>query len=30
MKKFDNYISNLHVLERAYKEDLDNEFIRRK
>ena len=27
MKKFDNYVSNLRVLERAGKEDLDNEFI---
>ncbi len=27
MKKFDNYVSNLGVLERADKEMLDNEFI---
>ncbi len=27
MKKFDNYISNLAVLEKAYGEDLENEFI---
>ena len=27
MKKFDNYVSNLRVLERADKEMLDNEFI---
>ncbi len=27
MKKFDNYVSNLRVLERAGKEDLDNELI---
>ena len=27
MKKFENYISNLAVLERAYEEDLENEFI---
>ena len=27
MKKFDNYISNLRVLERADKECLNNEFI---
>ena len=27
MKKFDNYVSNLRVLERAGKEMLDNEFI---
>ena len=27
MKKFDNYVSNLRVLERAEKERLDNEFI---
>lgn len=27
MKKFDNYVSNLRVLEQADKEALDNEFI---
>lgn len=27
MKKFDNYVSNLRVLEQADKEQLDNEFI---
>lgn len=27
MKKFDNYASNLRVLEQADKEQLDNEFI---
>lgn len=27
MKKFDNYISNLRVLERADREQLNNEFI---
>ena len=27
MKKFDNYNSNLAVLEKAYGEDLENEFI---
>lgn len=27
MKKFDNYVSNLRVLEQANKEQLDNEFI---
>lgn len=27
MKKFDNYISNLRVLENADKEDLENEFV---
>ena len=27
MKKFDNFISNLDVLERAENEDLNNEFI---
>ncbi len=27
MKKFENYVSNLRVLERAYQEELDNEFI---
>ena len=27
MKKFDNYCSNLRVLERADKETLSNEFI---
>lgn len=27
MKKFDNYVSNLRVLERADKEMLSNEFI---
>lgn len=27
MKKYDNYVSNLRVLERAGQEDLDNEFI---
>lgn len=27
MKKFDNYASNLRILERADKEQLDNEFI---
>ena len=27
MKKFENYKSNLAVLSRAYKEDLENEFI---
>lgn len=27
MKKFDNYISNLKVLENADKEDLENEFV---
>lgn len=27
MKKFDHYCSNLHVLERADQEELDNEFI---
>lgn len=27
MKKFENYCSNLRVLSRAGKEDLDNEFI---
>lgn len=27
MKKFDNYVSNLRVLERADREELDNEFI---
>lgn len=27
MKKFDNYISNLAVLEKAYGENLENEFI---
>lgn len=27
MKKFDNYCSNLSVLEQAYKEDMQNAFI---
>jgi nucleotidyltransferase substrate binding protein (TIGR01987 family) len=27
MKKFDNFCRNLHVLEKAYNEDLENEFI---
>lgn len=27
MRKFDNYCSNLAVLEKAYKEDITNEFI---
>ncbi len=27
MKKFENYVSNLRVLEQAYQEELDNEFI---
>ena len=27
MKKFDQFQSNLKVLERAHKEDLENEFI---
>lgn len=27
MKKYDNYVSNLRVFERAGQEDLDNEFI---
>lgn len=27
MRKFDNYCSNLAVLEKAYKEDIQNEFI---
>lgn len=27
MKKYENYLSNLAVLERAEKEDLSNEFI---
>lgn len=27
MKKFENYASNLHVLARADKEDLNNEFV---
>ncbi|MCI8711083.1 MAG: nucleotidyltransferase [Ruminococcus sp.] len=27
MKKFENYVSNLRVLEQANKEDLNNEFI---
>lgn len=27
MKKFDNYCNNLAVLEKAYKEDISNEFI---
>lgn len=27
MRKFDNYCSGLAVLEKAYKEDLSNEFI---
>ena len=27
MKKFDNYVSNLEVLQKAENEDLDNEFI---
>lgn len=27
MKKFDNYKSNLRVLSKAYKEDMENEFI---
>ena len=27
MKKFENYVSNLRVLERADEENLDNEFI---
>ena len=27
MKKFDNYVSHLRVLERADKESMDNEFI---
>ncbi len=27
MKKYDNYVSNLRVLERADREALDNEFI---
>lgn len=27
MKKFENYVSNLRVLEKADKEDLNNEFI---
>ncbi|MDD7218793.1 MAG: HI0074 family nucleotidyltransferase substrate-binding subunit [Blautia sp.] len=27
MKKFDNFVSHLNVLERAKDEDLDNEFI---
>lgn len=27
MKKFDNYISNLEILQKAENEDLENEFI---
>lgn len=27
MKKFNDYVSNLHVLEKAEHEDLENEFI---
>lgn len=27
MKKFENYVLNLTVLEKAYREDLNNEFI---
>ena len=27
MKKFDNFISNLNVLEKAENEDLNNEFV---
>ena len=27
MKKFDNYVSNLEILQRAEHEDLENEFI---
>ena len=27
LKKFDNFISNLNVLEKAENEDLNNEFI---
>lgn len=27
MKKYENYVSNLGVLKRAYNENLDNEFI---
>lgn len=27
MKKFENYVTHLRVLERANREDLDNEFI---
>lgn len=27
MKKFENYVSNLTVLEKAHNEDLNNEFI---
>ncbi|HIY62444.1 MAG TPA: HI0074 family nucleotidyltransferase substrate-binding subunit [Candidatus Mediterraneibacter stercoripullorum] len=27
MKKFDNFISNLNVLEKAENEDLENEFV---
>ena len=27
MKKFDNYVSNLEVLQKAENEDLENEFI---
>ncbi len=27
MRKFDNYVSNLAVLEKAQNEDLNNEFI---
>lgn len=27
MKKYDNYVSHLRVLERADREQLDNEFI---
>lgn len=27
MKKYDNYVSQLAVLERAHEEDLDNEFV---
>ncbi|MCX4327421.1 MAG: HI0074 family nucleotidyltransferase substrate-binding subunit [Lachnospiraceae bacterium] len=27
MKKYENYVSNLHILKQAYNESLDNEFI---
>ena len=27
MKKFENYVSNLNILETAHKQDLSNEFI---
>ncbi len=27
MKKFENYVSNLRILEQAHRENLENEFI---